>query len=231
MEPLTLQQPFEYEVIRSQRKTLSIEVHHQTVRVRAPKLAPKGWIDSFVQQKAPWIRRKLAEQAEKHANTLRLETGAVISFMGEQKTLVIKQGANRIHVTGEQLVISNANITAERIKAQFDRWLLNQAKHILPQRVEALAATIGFEKKLTGVRFRKTKTQWGHCTAKGVIQLNQSILLTPLEVIDYLIIHELSHLKYMNHSKRFWSLVEKNCPNYQAAEVWLKQHGHSVWYS
>jgi len=230
MEPLNLQQPFEYEVIRSKRKTLSIEVHHQRVKVRAPKLAPKGWIDGFVQQKAPWIRRKLAEQAEKHANTLRLENGAVISFLGDQKMLVLKQGANRINLVGEQLVISNSEVTDERIKVQFDRWLLNQAKQLLPQRVEALTAVMGFEAKLAGVRFRKTKTQWGHCTAKGIVQLNQLILLTPLDIIDYLIIHELSHLKYMNHSKRFWSLVEKNCPDYHAAEVWLKQHGHSVWY-
>lgn len=222
--------PFEYEIVRSNRKTLSIEVHHQKVKVRAPRLAPEGWIEGFVYQKAQWIARKLVEQSEKHADTLKLATGETISFMGKQLILYIEQGANRIRLGDHELAIKNKEQTYDSIKMQFDRWLLNQAKHILPQRVESLAQGMGFEKKLNGVRFRKTKTQWGHCTAKGIVQLNQLILLTPLHVIDYLIIHELSHLKYMNHSKRFWALVEKHCPDYLQAEVWLKQYGHSVWY-
>ena len=221
---------FDYEIVRSDRKTLSIEVHHQKVKVRAPKNAPDDWIESFVYQKAKWIARKLVEQAEKNESRIKLQTGEEVSFMGRQRVLEVTQGANKIQLSDNELVIRTKELTHESMAKQLDRWLLNQAKELLPQKVQSWAEVMGLQKKLTGVRFRKTKTQWGHCTRQGIVQLNQLILLTPMFVIDYLIIHELSHLKHLNHSKRFWTLVEKYCPNYQQAEVWLKQHGHSVWY-
>ena len=221
---------FDYEIVRSDRKTLSIEVHHQKVKVRAPKKAPDDWIESFVYQKAKWIARKLVEQAEKNESRIKLQTGEEVTFMGQQRVLELTQGANKIQLSDNELVIRTKELTHESMAKQLDRWLLNQAKELLPQKVQSWAEVMGLQKKLTGVRFRKTKTQWGHCTRQGIVQLNQLILLTPMFVIDYLIIHELSHLKHLNHSKRFWTLVEKYCPDYQQAEVWLKQHGHSVWY-
>lgn len=221
---------FDYEVVRSDRKTLSIEVHHQKVKVRAPKKAPDDWIETFVYQKAQWIARKLVEQAEKNETRLKLQTGEPISFMGKALTVRLSHRANKIAVTEQELLITSKDLSSESIRKQLDRWLLNQAKELLPQKVYAWADIMGLKRKLSGVRFRKTKTQWGHCTRHGMVQLNQLILLTPLYVIDYLIIHELSHLKHLNHSKRFWALVEKYCPDYQKAEVWLKQYGHSVWY-
>ncbi|GAA4356001.1 SprT family zinc-dependent metalloprotease [Kangiella marina] len=221
---------FDYEIIRSDRKTLSIEVHHQKVKVRAPQKAPQDWIESFVYQKAKWIARKLVEQAERNENRLRLSDGQLIHYLGKDRVISIKKGANRIRVSDSGFIIQNTELNAESLSKQMDRWLLNQAKDILPSKVKAWAEHMGLGRKLTGVRFRKTKTQWGHCTRKGVVQLNQLILLTPNSVIDYLIIHELCHLKHLNHSKRFWALVEKYCPDYQKAELWLKQHGHDVWY-
>ncbi|AOE49617.1 M48 family metallopeptidase [Kangiella sediminilitoris] len=221
---------FDYEVIRSNRRTLSIEVHHQKVKVRAPQGAPDDWIEGFVYQKAKWIARKLLEQADKQADRLKLQTGEIISFIGKTHRLVIEKGANRISLDNDKLVITNREPTYETVKKQLDRWLLSQAKEWLPERVEKIAARLGFSSKLKGVRFRKTKTQWGHCTRQGIVQLNQLILLTPMYVIEYLIIHELTHLKHLNHSKRFWKQVELNCPDYLRAEDWLKQHGHSVWY-
>ena len=221
---------FDYEVVRSDRKTLSIEVHHQKVKVRAPQKAPDDWIENFVYQKAQWIARKLVEQAEKNESRIKLQTGEEVSFMGRQRVLEVTQGASKIQLSDNELLIRTKELTHESMAKQLDRWLLNQAKELLPQKVQSWAEVMGLQKKLTGVRFRKTKTQWGHCTRKGIVQLNQLILLTPMFVIDYLIIHELSHLKHLNHSKRFWTLVEKYCPDYQQAEVWLKQHGHSVWY-
>ncbi|GAA4352074.1 M48 family metallopeptidase [Kangiella taiwanensis] len=221
---------FDYEIVRSDRKTLSIEVHHQKVKVRAPKKAPEDWIESFVYQKAKWIARKLVEQAKRDESRLKLIDGQVIHYLGQDRVISVISGPNRITLSNNSLIIQNKELTDESLSKQLDRWLLTQAKAILPSKVEALAEHMGLQRKLSGIRFRKTKTQWGHCTRQGVVQLNQLILLTPMFVIDYLIIHELSHLKHLNHSKRFWSLVQKYCPDYQRAELWLKQHGHSVWY-
>ena len=90
----------------------------------------------------------------------------------------------------------------------------------------ALDGCEGTADRLTDLRYRKTKTKWGHCTREGVIQLNWQLMMTPEPVRHYLITHELCHLVHMNHSKRFWDLVERHCPNYFEAEQWLREHEH-----
>jgi predicted metal-dependent hydrolase len=86
------------------------------------------------------------------------------------------------------------------------------------------------DKHITDIRFRKTKTKWGHCTSKGVLQYNWLIMLAPNSVIDYMISHEVCHLKHMDHSKRFWSLVDSVCPNSDRFIDWLREHEHRLYF-
>ena len=116
--------------------------------------------------------------------------------------------------------------TAARI---LQRWLLTQARLLLPGRTQALANYLQVGTRLKEVVFRKTKTKWGHCTSSGRIQFNWLIMMAPDAVIDYMIAHEVSHLLHMNHSKRFWNLVESVCPDYRTYVKWLKKHEHRLW--
>ncbi|NVK21556.1 MAG: M48 family metallopeptidase [Kangiellaceae bacterium] len=220
----------DYQIIRSRRKTVAIMIKDGLVEVRAPKRTPQYWIDDFVQQKRQWIAKQLKEQAIKERQIYQLKDGQLITFLGAEKVVRVIAGKNTVLLSADELVISCRKAEAKNVLKVFDQWLLEQAKLLLPAKVESLSYELAVEHKLSKVIFRKTKTKWGHCTVDGVIQLNQLILLAPLFVTDYLIIHELCHLRHMNHSKDFWNMVEAHCPGYEDAERWIKEHGHKLWF-
>ncbi len=91
-----------------------------------------------------------------------------------------------------------------------------------------LAISMGLVDKLGAINYRYTRTKWGHCTSEGNIQYNPFIALAPLYVVDYIIAHEVCHLRHRNHSKNFWNLVGKVCPQWQQAEAWLDSEGHRI---
>jgi predicted metal-dependent hydrolase len=109
-------------------------------------------------------------------------------------------------------------------------WLMAQAREYLPQRTRALADHLQLGHKLSEVVFRKTRSKWGHCTAKGRIQYNWLIMLAPDGVIDYMICHEVCHLLHMNHSKKYWQAVASVCPDYKRYVGWLKRHEHRLFF-
>ena len=98
-----------------------------------------------------------------------------------------------------------------------------QARHFLPKRASQLATRTGF--KLTSVRIKNQKTRWGSCSVKGNINLNLRLMMAPDAAIDYVIIHELCHLRELNHSPAFWRLVESHCADYAHWRAWFKEHG------
>lgn len=103
------------------------------------------------------------------------------------------------------------------------QWLRNVAKDYIPKRTEELADRYGFNYKKIFVRSQKTR--WGSCSSQKNLNFNWRLILTPRNCCDYVIIHELCHLKEMNHSQKFWNLVEQCMPSYQNAERWLKEEG------
>lgn len=216
-------------ITRSQRKTLVIYIRNNQVEVRAPMKAPQRWIDEFIERKRPWILKKLELQQQKHEERLKFENGEAILYCGKPYVLKLSQGKNAVKVGDGKLHIQARQLDETYLKKQFQQWLLQQAKESFEPRVWQIASMMGLDSRIEAVKFRKTKTKWGHCTTKGVLQFNPLLMMAPLSVHDYLIIHELCHLKYMNHSKSFWLLVATNCPDYQASEQWLKEHGHKVW--
>ncbi|MHC9510858.1 M48 family metallopeptidase [Kangiella sp. M94] len=222
-------QAFKLTITRSKRKTLVIYIRDEGVEVRAPLKAPQNWIDEFVELKKPWILKKLKLQQQKNSERLKLEEGGAILFCGKEYRLSLSRGKNQVRVESDMLYIQARQLEEDYLKKQLQKWLLQQAKESFEPRVWQIASAMGLDDKVQGVRFRKTKTKWGHCTAKGVLQFNPLLMMAPISVQDYLIIHELCHLKYMNHSSHFWQLVEANCTDYRESEQWLKQHGHKVW--
>ncbi len=110
------------------------------------------------------------------------------------------------------------NFTEEEIKV-----LTTKAKKIIPDQVEYYACIIGV--KYNRITIKHQATRWGSCSAKGNLNFNCLLVLCPPEVCDYVIIHELCHLKELNHSPRFWAEVEKYCPNYKTHKQWLKDNG------
>ena len=222
--------PFHYELVRSRRKTLVIYVKSGKVEVRAPLKASDKWIKSFLEEKTPWVQTQLATQRKKQKQQLILAEGVELTLKGEPLTLHIAQ-AKRPHVLyhAGKLTLFVKDRTKAAIEKLFLEWLLEQAKHYMPALAKQYARALGLDHKLGKVSFRKTRTKWGHCCEDGDIQFNWLLMLAPKQVLDYLIAHETSHLRYLNHSTRFWNTVGELCPDYKKHREWLTENGHRLW--
>ena len=175
-----------YRIIRSSRKTLSLEVTPDGVCVRAPYRVPAKEIDRFVSEHAGWI-----EKQEK-----RIE---------ERK----KAAADAVPLTKEEI-----------------RSLADAALRKIPERVRYYAPLVGV--KYGRITIRAQKTKWGSCSTKGNLNFNCLLMLAPDDVIDSVVVHELCHLREMNHSKRFYDEVLRVFPDYSRCEKWLKDNGRSL---
>ncbi len=222
--------PFDYSIVRAARKTMAVYVRDERVEVRVPKYVSEAEISAFVYKHLGWINRKLAHRADQSKQLLTVEHGAQIFYKARALRIVFAESAiEGVQITAQELIIEGKKPEPQRAKKILEIWLLQQAKSYLPARTRALAAHLQVDHKLKEVVFRKTKTKWGHCTSSGRIQYNWLIMLAPDAIIDYMICHETCHLLQMNHSKKYWRLVESVCPDYRFYVGWLKQHEHRLW--
>lgn len=211
---------FDYQIIRAKRKTVAIHVRNGAVEVRAPLRVSKRWINEFVVSKSDWVIKKLRE---KPRAGIVIADGAAINFLGSPITIQVRLSLYPSALLNhQQLVLHVTENNSELIKTQFVEWLIEQAGDYMVPRVTALAEQLSVADKLQRIRFRITRSTWGHCSGKGVIQFNPLIMLAPPEMIDYLITHEVCHLRYMNHSSRYWALVAGICNDYKSAQKSLK---------
>lgn len=223
---------FDYSITRSaRRRTVSIEVRAARVVVRAPLNTAKSFLMAFLHQKAGWVRAKISEQqvliAAQPAVPVYTQH-STIRFMDDTLALVIGHGARAaIARVGQELhVILSSRVRMpeqEQIRALLARWYQQQALQILTRKTAELCARADLV--CSAVTVRATRSKWGHCTSKGAIQYNWQILLAPEAIVDYLVAHEVSHLRHQNHSADFWALVTSLCPSCKTDRAWLKARG------
>lgn len=221
----------DYELKRSRRKTLSVTINDQAqIRVGAPLWVEEKRIEQFLRSKSSWISKKRGEASLRH-NTLRRKTfthGETFLFLGKEYPLNIRshqQKNVRISFDGTQWHVENGDVPL--VKEKLVDWYRAQAKEILAGRVFHFARILGVEPKEIAVRTQKRL--WGSChPTSRKIHLNWQIVLSPLEVIDYVVVHELCHLLVANHSKQFWRKVEKAIPDFKERKAWLREHGWRI---
>jgi predicted metal-dependent hydrolase len=218
-------------VVRSaRRKTIAIKIQDGNVTVHLPKLMPLWLAKQFVMRKQQWIEDKLKNFQQRPPKRQFIE-GELQPFMGEQYPLHIIQEPQRqrLHVLLDQqklVIMAPPNVTALQIRQALTRWYRRQAESLLPERVKQLAEQTSLRPNL--VQIKSYKARWGSCTMRGDIQLNWQLVQATQSINDYVIIHELCHLRQHNHSKAFWDLVEQFDPNFREHRRWLKQHGHQL---
>ncbi|MDC1435872.1 M48 family metallopeptidase [Gammaproteobacteria bacterium] len=221
---------FNFEITRSNRKTLSIIIKSGNVEIKSPIYMPEVDIYRFILEKQHWIEKHLAEQEVKLTQKLVITDGYDVMFFGKPRRIeVIYAGTPKVDITDDRLLIYSRSNEPEALEKHFSKWLKHQASEYMTTQTIKTARALGVEERLKEVIFRKTKTKWGHCGSDGTIQYNWLTMMAPKEVIDYLIAHESSHLVHMNHSKRFWQTVESICPDYKNLKDWLKTYGHRFW--
>ena len=192
--------------------------------------------ESVLQQRSDWILSAMDKFSAANANHARREyrEGEPFPFRGVSYRLKLeyRPSIKRIEVllVDQQLVVSLPDPVAGAARAEIrlaiQGFYRRQAQDFLPQRATALAEKHGF--KFARVRIKNQKTRWGSCSAKRNINLNMRLMMAPDDAIDYVIIHELCHLRELNHSPAFWALVESCCPDYRDWKNWFKQHGPTL---
>lgn len=219
------------------RKSVSIYLAPQKpIIVRTGMMTPKKMIYEFLLSKKDWILKnleKFKELDEKFPQRRLLEK-EVFPFLGKDLHLKVSITPNKklfisrsqtnivLHVPMNQWsAISRAQDYSEHHE-ELRQFYKRESMNHLTERVKFLSEQIQLFP--TKISFREPKGRWGSCSSRGSINLNWRLILFNPETVDYVIIHELCHLQHMNHSKAFWSLVEKHCPNYDVCEKELKHN-------
>jgi predicted metal-dependent hydrolase len=248
-----------YAFRRGKRRTIGFSVGAEGLTVSAPKWVPLYEIDKAVQGKAGWIVKKLQETLARHdrLESARIEwkDGTSLPFLGEQVIVVLdprhafggvgaelKSSAADVQLnTGEAAVNETLpgvthltlhvglphSATAEQIRDAVQAWLMRQAKRIFTERLEHFAPHLGVQwRKLS---LSSAGTRWGSASADGSIRLNWRLVHFRQSVIDYVVVHELSHLRVMDHSPRFWDTVRAVVPDYAELRGALKDEAIPRW--
>jgi predicted metal-dependent hydrolase len=217
------------QIIRSKRKTIALIVTLEgSLIVRAPQRATNKQIEDLVREKAGWIEEKQALARQKAAQAPRPKTfreGDTFPYLGR---LYILEVTNSGHVP---LVFKDDRFQLHRAalpfaRGAFARWYRSRARQHLAARVAQLSAQHGFNPGK--VRITSARTRWGSCSSKGTLSFPWRLVMAPPDVVDYVIIHELCHLKEHNHSPRFWALVGAILPDYKSKLKWLKESSGAI---
>lgn len=219
-----------YLLVRSSRRSIGMEVSAQGLTVRAPLRASHTVIESVLREKARWILQKLSDRAVRVDSTPRVhwQDGSSMPFLGGELQLRLHPQAPR---TGELLSIgpqrwvlhlrADVEASAEQVRAVVAAWWLRHARQLLTERLQHYAPAMGVQWR--SLRLSNARTRWGSAKADGSIMLNWRLLHYRLPVLDYVVIHELAHLRHMDHSPHFWAVVESVCPDYLQLRQALKQ--------
>lgn len=219
----------DYRLLRSKRRSIGFLIDDDGLRVTAPKWVTLAEIDNAVRDKQRWIFAKLFDRRERSARRLQPQMqwrdGGKMSFLGAEITLRIL-AARSAGVVFEQdareLFISLPPDAAEQqLKDRVQGWLQQEAKQVFAERLPLYAEKLGVN--FRSFALSSATTQWGSCTADGKIRLNWRLIHFSLPLIDYVIAHELSHLREMNHSPQFWATVQSVFPEFQAAKKALRE--------
>ncbi len=214
----------DYQLIRSKRKTLSLQINRNAqLIVRAPHRLPIQQIEVFIQNKSNWIKQKtqaLQNQIIKKPDYL---TGEKFLYLGNRYPLIRQTTLNnRLVFDGKVFKLSHNSDAA----SEFYRWYKSAFKKIALPRLDYYSDL--YQLKYNKIHLKKQKTLWGSCSSTNNINLNYLLTGAPMSAIDYVIVHELSHIKHKNHSQDFWNLVQSILPDYKTARKWLKDNGHQL---
>lgn len=210
-----------FTLTRTRRRTLGIHVYPDlSVKVVAPMGAPLKWILKSVRRKAPWILKK-----QQHFETFlppvpprQYISGETHRYLGRQYRLkVLENGPRSVKLLRGQIVVStNGNSSNDTAKKLLEGWFRDRAKEVLAERVSTCLESLQkHEISQPIITYRRMKTRWGSCSTSGRVTLNTELIHVPKQCIDYVVTHELCHLKEHNHSSAFYRMLEGVMPDWR----------------
>jgi predicted metal-dependent hydrolase len=213
--------PFEFRVRRSPRaRRVRVSVDGSgEVEVVLPKRAPERAAAQAVRELTPWIERRRRTRSRAAAEIARPE--GTVPYLGRDLRLVPQPGRERVHRRGDELLVPKRDAAAA-----IERWYRRQARSAIAPRLDAAVARAGTS--YAGLTIRGQKTRWASCSPTGHMSFNWRLLLAPEAVLDYVVEHEVCHLERMDHSPRFWALLESRVPDWREHARWLRRYGPTL---
>jgi predicted metal-dependent hydrolase len=217
-----------YRLRRARRRSIGIVIDNDGLRVAAPGHTPIADVEAFILEKTRWVLKKLSEwRAAPKPPVVSWRDGTMIALLGEPVRIELLPGRRDISLREGRLAIGLApRAEAAALRKRGIAWLQDRARALLGERLALYAASLGVP--APALTLSNARTRWGVCREGGHVRLNWRLIHLPLRLIDYVVAHELAHLREMNHSARFWAVVGSLYPDYAAARRELRDCSHRL---
>lgn len=213
----------EYQIEHRARRTVGLKITDDGLVVHAPKRIFNFQLQKILQEKSNWIVNKLEIRKQQHIPPINWQDGEALQLLGNAIILHVVEGSKNkqpvFNYDSLTIAITNSNDT-DMIQRKVTQWYKKQAAIDFERRLEILAAKLGIA--TPPLKLSNAKSRWGSCSSRGDIRINWRLMQAPPHIINYVISHELGHIKEMNHSAKFWAVVASIYPEYKAAEKELK---------
>jgi predicted metal-dependent hydrolase len=210
---------------RRGRRGVGLRVNERGLSVSAPLAMPLARVEALVRESESWVLRKVAEWSGRQITPLEWSDGAKLPWLGGFLTLRIAAGSRARAVrNGAEIRVTGPAGDAEAVRRAVVRWYKGVAHDVLSSRVEALAQAAKLAPPK--VFISPARTRWGSCNTRREVRLAWRLVKAPPDLADYVICHELAHLRHMNHSRAFWGEVERQCPDYRRLRAELHATDH-----
>ncbi len=218
----------DYAFRRGRRRTIGLTITADGLSVAAPRWVSIAQVEEAIRERESWIFTKLTDLRRQRAAVpqVRWEDGGTLPYLGRMLTIRLatttrRSASTRFDGEGHELTVAlPAGATASHLREHVEAWLHGEARVLFRERLAFYETRLGVAHR--ALRLSSAKTRWGSCSADGRILLNWRLIHFPLASIDYVVAHELAHLKEMNHGPRFWSTVAAILPGYEAAREHVK---------
>ena len=218
-----------YLLVRSKKrkKTISLQLKKDgSIVIHAPRRVSEREIDLFFHSKKDWLQKKIVESQVKRAesDTKYFTSGEIFYYLGSPYPLIVddsKKSSEGLTFSSHQFIL--AGVHAHQAEALFVTWYKEKAREYIEERVRHYSGVLKLYPAL--VRIGNARSRWGSCSYKNHLSFTWRLIMAPHAVVDYVVIHELAHIKEKNHSNRFWNLVEEIIPDYGTYRKWLRQKG------
>lgn len=212
-----------YQLERRQRRTVGLKITADGLVIHAPKRISQLHLESLIVLKADWISKKLSDLKAQQLPQFQWQDGAQLLLLGNDLTLSVRPDSRNkavVHLPGVlQLALASPQ-DQSLIQRKVLQWYQKQALMDFARRLEIFSAKLGVA--MPKLLLSNARSRWGSCNSRKELRLNWRLLQAPPHIINYVVCHELAHLKEMNHSAKFWQVVASLFPDYKAAEKELK---------
>ncbi len=218
-----------YHLIRSEkrRKTISLHIKEDgRIVIYTPYHTPKWEIEKFIKEKKSWIIEKISEKEKRIKEVEKtFHPGEKFLYLGEWYPLEMQEPRSKepaLKLVFGKFILNHDHV--EEARDLFANWYKKEAKEKIKERVDYYSNR--FQLFPEGIKITSARSRWGSCSRDNRLSFSWRVIMASLAVIDYILIHELVHIREKNHSKKFWNYLESVLPDYRKHRRWLRENGH-----